>query len=67
MDADSEIEQESQVSEEYTVITIVYCVPLKMHVDLTHLLKNLTCSAIYPSRLFWCELLSFRDISYRDV
>ena len=27
----------------------------------------LKCSAIYPSRMFWCELQSFGDISQRDV
>ena len=27
----------------------------------------LTCSAIHSSRLFWCELPSFRDIGCRDV
>lgn len=27
----------------------------------------LTCSAMYSSRLFWCELLSCVDISYRGV
>ena len=26
-----------------------------------------TCSAIDPSRLFWCELLSFGDVCVRDV
>ena len=26
-----------------------------------------SCSAIYPFRLFWCELPSFGDISCRDV
>ena len=27
----------------------------------------LTCSAIYPSRYFWCEVRSFGDINCRDV
>ena len=27
----------------------------------------LTCSAIYQSRLFWCELQSVGDIGRRDV
>ena len=27
---------------------------------------HLTCSAFYQSRLLWCELSSFGDISHRD-
>ena len=27
----------------------------------------LTCSSIYPSRYFWCEVRSFGDINCRDV
>lgn len=26
-----------------------------------------TCSAVHPSRLFWCEFPSFADIGYRNV
>ena len=32
----------------------------------THIFP-LTCNAIYPSRLFWCELSSFGYIDQRDV
>ena len=27
----------------------------------------LACSAVYPSRLFWCELPNFGDIARREV
>lgn len=28
---------------------------------------HLACQAVYPSRMFWCELLSFGAISCRDA
>ena len=37
-----------------------FTLKLKIHIF------PLTCSAIYQSKLFWCELSSFGDISRRD-